>query len=253
MTNDKSVKPEFLVPDWSAPSAVKSLVTTRAGGASTSPFDHFNLATHVEDNMTDVQRNRSLLQAEAGLPAEPIWLQQVHGIQVVRAELAEQEHIADASTTAEADVVCTIMTADCLPVLFCNQSGTQVAAAHAGWRGLANGILETTRNTFECESVDIMAWLGPAIGPQAFEVGDDVRDIYLDADPALAAVFAPGKPGKWVLDIYAAARLRLAALGITNVSGGEYCTYTDQARFYSYRRDGQTGRMASLIWIDGNL
>ncbi len=243
---------DVLRPDWPAPANVQALVTTRSGGHSVPPFDQLNLATHVEDRESDVQQNRSLLSKALALPSAPVWLQQVHGIQVVRAELAGEDHIADAATTSEKDVICTIMTADCLPVLFCDRAGTQVAAAHAGWRGLVNGVLEATRNTFACDGVDIMAWLGPAIGPDAFEVGKEVREAYLDTDSALATAFAPGKPEKWYLDIYQAARIRLAAIGVSNISGGGCCTYTDQSRFYSYRRDGRTGRMASLIWLDGN-
>ena len=186
------------------------------------------------------------------MPSEPVWLQQVHGIQVVRAELAGADHIADAVTTSESGVVCVVMTADCLPVLFCDKSGSQVAAAHAGWRGLVNGVLETTRNTFTCDAADIIAWLGPAIGPKVFEVGDEVRAAYVEVDEALAAAFSPGEPGKWYLDIYYAARIRLSALGINQVTGGDFCTYTDRERFYSYRREQRTGRMASLIWLDAS-
>jgi len=246
---------DVLKPEWRAPANVNALVTTRTGGHSSTPFDQFNLAMHVEDDPARVLKNRAWLVQACELPAEPVWLQQVHGVQVVRAELAGDDQIADAVTTSERGVVCAIMTADCLPVLFCDKAGSQVAAAHAGWRGLVSGVLETTRNTFVCASEDILVWLGPAIGPQAFEVGDEVRTAYLEADPELASAFVPGETSqgsekKWYLDIYAAARIRLRALGIDKVSGGEFCTYTDQERFYSYRRDKRTGRMASLIWLD---
>jgi len=206
-------------------------------------------ADHVEDSSEHVLANRQLLRQKLQLPAEPVWLQQVHGIRVVRAELAAESEIADASTTEQINTVCTVMTADCLPVLICNQAGTQVAAVHAGWRGLVDGILETSVNTFQQPGQELIAWLGPAIGPDAFEVGDEVRQIYVDADADLADAFVAGKPGKWYLDIYQAARICLNKLGVSKIYGGGFCTHTDSARFYSYRRDGETGRMASMIWI----
>lgn len=252
MPNSATKALKEIRPNWSAPKHVKALVTTRSGGYSAAPFDQFNLATHVEDDPAQVAKNRALLAQTYELPSEPVWLQQVHGIQVVRAELAGADHIADAVTTSESGVVCVVMTADCLPVLFCDKSGSQVAAAHAGWRGLVNGVLETTRNTFTCDAADIIAWLGPAIGPKVFEVGDEVRAAYVEVDEALAAAFSPGEPGKWYLDIYYAARIRLSALGINQVTGGDFCTYTDRERFYSYRREQRTGRMASLIWLDAS-
>lgn len=241
--------PDFIEPDWPAPAAVKAVVTTRNSGESLPPFDSFNVADHVEDAPEHVLANRQLLRQTLQLPAEPVWLQQVHGIQVVRAELAAESEIADASTTEEINTVCTVMTADCLPVLICNQAGTQVAAVHAGWRGLVDGILETSVNTFQQPGQELIAWLGPAIGPDAFEVGDVVQQMYVDADADLADAFVAGKPGKWYLDIYQAARIRLDKLGVFKIYGGGLCTHTDSARFYSYRRDGVTGRMASMIWI----
>ena len=241
--------PDFIEPDWPAPATVKAVVTTRNTGESLPPFDSFNLAGHVEDSPEHVQANRQLLRQTLQLPAEPVSLQQVHGIRVVRAELAAEVEIADASTTKELNTVCTVMTADCLPVLICNQAGDQVAAVHAGWRGLVGGILETSVNTFQQPGEELIAWLGPAIGPEAFEVGDEVRQMYVEADADLAEAFVTGKPGKWYLDIYQAARTRLEKLGVSEIHGGGLCTHTDAARFYSYRRDGVTGRMASMIWI----
>ncbi len=240
---------DTILPEWPAPATVKSVVTTRNTGRSLPPFDSFNIADHVEDVAERVHANRQLLQDKLHLPAEPVWLQQVHGIRVVRAELAAEVEIADASTTEELNTVCTVMTADCLPVLLCNQAGTQVAAVHAGWRGLVDGILETSVNTFQQAGQELMAWLGPAIGPAAFEVGDEVRQMYLDADADLTDAFVAGIPGKWYLDIYTAAEIRLNKLGVTAIYGGGLCTHTDSTRFYSYRRDGVTGRMASMIWI----
>ncbi len=242
-------KLELIIPEWPAPTRVRSLVTTRNAGVSRPPFDSFNIADHVEDSAENVHTNRQRLSQELELPADPVWLQQVHGIKVVRAELAAEVEIADASTTELKNTVCTVMTADCLPVLICNHAGTQVAAVHAGWRGLVGGILETTVNTFQHPSNTLYAWLGPAIGPSAFEVGDDVMQMYVEEDHDLTAAFSTGKPGKYYLDIYLAAKIRLNKLGVTDVYGGAFCTYTDSTRFYSYRRDGVTGRMASMIWL----
>lgn len=241
--------PDFIVPDWPVPATVKSVVTTRNTGESLPPFDSFNVADHVEDSAEHVLANRELLKEKLQLPAEPVWLQQVHGIQVVRAELAAEVEIADASTTEELNTICTVMTADCLPVLLCDQAGTQVAAVHAGWRGLVDGILETSVNTFQQPGQELLAWLGPAIGPKAFEVGEEVRQLYVEADADLAEAFVAGKPGKWYLDIYTAAKIRLSKLGVSKIYGGGLCTHSDTTRFYSYRRDGVTGRMASMIWI----
>ena len=246
----------FLRPDWPAPSQVRAASTTRQGGVSLSPFDSFNLAGHVGDEPAAVAANRQQLHKALSLPTEPYWLSQIHGITVVNLDddpggLPE----ADASITSSANTICAVLTADCLPVLFCDQAGTQVAAAHAGWRGLAAGVLEATVAGFTAPSDQIMAWMGPAIGPQAFEVGDEVRQAFCDVDSAAAEAFvavpseANGK--KWLADVYRLARQRLAAVGVTNSYGSGHCTYTEAKDFYSFRRDGKTGRMASLVWIEG--
>lgn len=240
--------PEFLAADWSAPANVRAGVTTRHGGVSVAPYAGFNLATHVGDNPAAVAKNRALLTTLLNLPAEPVWLEQVHGVAVVNA-VSTQNFCADASFATEKNIVCTVMTADCLPVLICNRAGTKVAAAHAGWRGLHAGVIEASISVLQETPDNILVWLGPAIGPQAFEVGDEVRTAFVNDLPQTAAAFKATKPGHWLADIYQLARLRLARIGVNNVYGGDLCTYTDHQRFYSYRRDGKTGRMASLIWM----
>ncbi|MGX9570113.1 peptidoglycan editing factor PgeF [Pseudomonas viciae] len=238
---------DWLIPDWPAPARVKACVTTRAGGVSLAPFDSLNLGDHVDDDPVAVAENRRRLTDRFAI--RPAWLQQVHGVAVVEADPA-QVATADASWTATPGIACTAMTADCLPVLFCNRAGTRVAAAHAGWRGLANGVLETTLDSLQVPPDEILAWLGPAIGPQAFEVGPEVRDAFIAQLPQAAQAFVPShNAGKFLADIYALARLRLAARGVTAVYGGGLCTVTDP-RFFSYRRNPRTGRFASLIWIE---
>lgn len=224
-------------------------MTTRAGGVSTAAYSSLNLGAHVGDDPGSVTRNRALLRN--ALPAEPCWLDQVHGRAVVCADGGGANlPQADAAYSREPGVVCAVMTADCLPVLFCDESGTAVAAAHAGWRGLAAGVLEATVESMQTPPGKILAWLGAAIGPGAFEVGGEVRETFVRDLPAAATAFRPGNPpGKWQADIYQLARLRLARIGVTQVYGGGLCTYTDSRRFYSYRRDGTTGRMAALIWL----
>ncbi|MBE9515618.1 MAG: peptidoglycan editing factor PgeF [Proteobacteria bacterium] len=246
MTTEQS----FLLPEWPAPSSVRAAVTTRLGGHSLSPYGDFNLAAHVGDDVDSVQQNRSLLTSALRLPAEPVWLNQVHSSVVVDAADKSVNTIeADASYT-KGGGVCAVMTADCLPVLFCNRAGSVVAAAHAGWRGLANGILEKTVAAMNCEPQEILAWLGPAIGPMAFEVGEEVRDAFIAQHAVAEDAFIAQGNNKWLADIYALARTHLQAVGVTQFYGGDYCTFTDEQRFYSYRRDGVTGRMASLIWLD---
>lgn len=238
----------MILPDWPAPAPVRSLMTTRAGGVSAAPWASFNLGDHVGDDPVHVAANRARLRRQ--LPAEPDWLRQVHSARVVelgRASVPVPE--ADAAFTREPGRVCAVLTADCLPVLFCDRAGSTVAAAHAGWRGLAGGVLEATVAAMRTPPADIIVWLGAAIGPQAFEVGDDVRDAFSAADPAAAGAFvAHAAPGKWLADIYALARIRLGRMGVTAIHGGGRCTFTESGHFYSYRRDGVTGRMASLIW-----
>lgn len=240
----------WLVPDWPAPANVQAGCTTRQGGVSEAPYDSLNLGDHVADSVEAVTANRALLRQHRALPAEPAWLKQVHGIAVADAAAVHDVPEADASFSHSSNVVCAVMTADCLPVLLCDQAGSVVAAAHAGWRGLADGVIEATVMRMGVSASKLMVWLGPAIGPKAFEVGDEVRQQFMAFDAQAAKAFRPGEQGRWLADIYQLARQRLARLGIEQVYGGHYCTYSDAERFYSYRRDGVTGRMASLIWLD---
>lgn len=235
----------FLKPDWSAPNHVRAVSTTRHGGYSQPPWKSFNLAKHVGDNPEHVASNRQQLKESLQLPQEPFWLTQTHGIAVAHFDATE----ADAAYTENPGEVCVVMTADCLPVLFTDQQGKRVAAAHAGWRGLAGGILEKTVACFP-QADQVMAWLGPAIGPKAFEVGEEVRDQFIQHQANAAQAFSASKPGHWYADIYQLARQRLNSVGVTQINGGNFCTYSDADRFFSYRRDKTTGRMASLIWID---
>lgn len=238
---------DFIQPNWPAPENVKCVSTIRAGGVSLAPYDSLNLGVHVADNIEHVQLNRQRLAQY--LPAQPLWLNQIHGTHVVHATNYKGVCDADASFANTANQVCTVMTADCLPVLFCNTQGTQVAAAHAGWRGLLDGVLENTVDEFD-QADQVMAWLGPAIGPDAFEVGQEVKDLFTAKNPAYAACFQPSNnANKWMADLYSLARLCLLAAGVKQVYGGEFCTFTDESRFFSYRRDGVTGRMASCIWL----
>jgi YfiH family protein len=230
--------PEFIVPDWPAPPSVRARVTTRA---------HGNLADHVDFEKSAVAARRAELGA--GLPGHPLWLTQVHGTCCVLAEGAKTGLEADAAVSRTPGAVCAVLTADCLPVLLCDDAGTVVAAAHAGWRGLAAGILESTVAKMATPGHRLMVWLGPAIGPSVFEVGEDVVAAFMRTDKDAVTAFSARSNGKWLCDLYALARMRLRRLGIERVAGGEFCTFTDADRFYSYRREGNTGRMASLIWI----
>ncbi len=247
----------LIVPDWPGlPPSVGALATTRGGGVSSGPYDDgaggggFNLGAHVGDRPDHVQRNCDLLQGL--LPARPAWLAQVHGANVVDAATVAAPVEADASIALATGAVCAILTADCLPVLLCDAAGTVVGAAHGGWRGLAAGVLE---NTVACMrdagAGEILAWLGPAIGPQRFEVGAEVLETFAAKNAAARAAFAPvaGRADKYLADIYQLARLALAGAGVEQVAGGGWCTVSERQRFYSYRRDGVTGRMATLIWI----
>ena len=239
---------EWLSPDWPAPARVRAASTTRLGGVSEGPWRGLNLATHVGDNEQHVQANRALLREQLQLPGEPRWLEQVHGNRVCDAA-APGDCRADAAFASEPGQVCVVMTADCLSVLFCDEQGTAVAAAHAGWRGLAGGVLEASVARF-AHPARVLAWLGPAIGPQAFEVGGEVREAFIAEDPGAEMAFVQNRPGHWLADIYELARRRLRAAGVERVFGGGLCTYRDAERFYSFRRDRITGRMASLIWIE---
>lgn len=249
-----------LRPDWPAPAHVHALVSTRLGGYSRAPYDSLNLGDHVEDDPAAVAANRELLEqalqrlAPAGAPQ---WLKQVHGVRVVTPPAEPTQRRlwipeADAGTTTQPGVPVTVMTADCLPAFFTDRAGSRVAVAHAGWRGLCDGVLEATAAEFS-DPADVLVWLGPAIGPQAFEVGAEVRAEFIARDPAAEQAFSPvqGKPGHWLGDLYLLARQRLARVGISAVSGGGRCTYSEREQFYSFRRDGRTGRMVSVIWIAG--
>ena len=242
----------LIFPDWPAPSSVRALSTTRAGGVSRTPYDQLNLGTHVGDDPAAVVENRRCLRQLAGVSAEPVWLSQVHGSTVVDAAGVTIGTAADASFSVTPGVVCAIQTADCLPVLFCDTRGRVVAAAHAGWRGLADGVLEKTVAAMVEQGAlppDILAWLGPAIGPAVFEVGDEVRIGFANIDPAATTAFVPHGDGKWLADIFLLARQRLAACGVTRVYGGGVCTVSDPQRFFSHRRDRVSGRQASLVWL----
>lgn len=239
----------WIQPDWPLPAQVHAATTLRSGGVSVGGYASLNPAGHVNDNPEHVLANRRIIKEMLKLPAEPIWLRQVHGVEVVKADQVQGLPVADASFTDRAGTVCAVLTADCLPVLFCGDGGAVLAAAHAGWRGLQAGVVEQTLLAMRCREMSV--WLGPAIGPDNFEVGDEVRDAFVRRHAAAAQAFKGSGPGKWLADIYQLARLQLAELGVDRIYGGGYCTVADDRRFYSYRRDGAaTGRMASLIWRD---
>lgn len=264
MTSSRS---DWLVAEWPAPRAVRSLLTTRSGGVSRPPFASLNLGDHVGDDALAVSINRQRLAAH--LPAAPRWLQQVHGTSVVEVHGGEEESAtprADAALTRVPGVVCGVLTADCLPLLLCDRPGSVVAAVHAGWRGLLAGVVQTTVRAMAVDGSDLLAYLGPAIGPQAFVVGDEVRSAFVDSAGRAAAAFRPlaadcrtaapageasGRTESqfWLADLYLLARQALAEVGVETSFGGEHCTVSDARRFFSYRRDGATGRMASLIWL----
>jgi polyphenol oxidase len=242
---------KFITPNWPAPSQVKACTTTRHGGYSQPPYEGFNLADHVGDDAKAVAANRALLVETLNLPAEPLWLKQVHSKEVVNANADNSHCTADATVATTPGQVCVVMTADCLPVFFCDRSGTRVAVAHAGWRGLAGGVLENCLQYLDLPPKEILAWLGPAIGPQAFEVGSEVRQAFVEFLPQAAEAFKPTREDRFLADLYCLARQRLAHQGVTAIYGGDFCTYSETERFYSYRRDKVTGRMASLIWLEG--
>jgi len=239
--------PDWIVPEWPVAKRVRSLVTTRAGGSSAGAFASFNLSERVGDDPRCVARNRAFLRS--CLPAEPAWIRQVHGTAAIDPERATPDTQADAAATRRALTVCAVLTADCLPVLLSDRGGTAVGVAHAGWRGLAAGVVESAVRALGVSPREIIAYLGPGIGARRYEVGEDVRAAFVDKDPRAAAAFAPGREGKYFADLYALARARLAAAGVTEVHGGGYCTASDE-RFFSFRRDGTTGRMASLVWLE---
>ena len=249
---NKQPSESFIIPDWPAPTTVQALSTTRWGGVSRPPYASLNLADHVGDGPAHVAENRRRLSVLAGLPAEPAWLEQVHGTVVVTAESVLKPVAADAAFTRQPGRPCVVMTADCLPVLFCDRAGSVVAAAHAGWRGLAGGVLGATVARLATPPENLLAWLGPAIGPQAFEVGDEVRAAFLALDAGNADGFQPSPTGRWLADLYVLARRQLQTLGVTAIYGGDGCTFSEPERFFSYRRENRTGRMATLIWLNSS-
>ena len=237
----------WITPNWPAPSRVKSLITTRVGGMSGGFYESMNLADHVNDAEECVVANRTLLREF--LPGEPAWLRQVHGVNTVLADDVDDPVEADASYTRKPGVVCAVLSADCLPLLLCDRTGTHVAAIHAGWRGMSNGVIEQAIEVMAVPPSELMVYLGPAIGPKNYEVGKDVLDAFLDDDPLTTTAFMPRANGKWSANLYELAKFRLWRLGVEAIYGGDYCTLQDE-RFYSYRRHHVTGRMASLIWLE---
>jgi hypothetical protein len=240
----------IIFPDWPAPERVRAISTTRQGGVSREPFASFNLAGHVGDEPGPVAANRRRLSRGLGLPGEPAWLNQVHGRTVVLADRVDQPVEADAAVAFRPGSVCAVLTADCLPLLLCDREGSCVAAVHAGWRGLADGVIPAAVASLNRDPARLLAWLGPAIGPEAFEVGGEVRHAFIEIDAAHAACFKPSARGRWLADLYGLARCQLQALGVQAIYGGNWCTYSEHEMFFSYRRDGRTGRMASLIWLE---
>jgi hypothetical protein len=244
---------DWIVPPLADHADVRALVTTRTGGVSTGEYGSMNVARHSGDDPKAVAENRRRL--EAFLPSPPIWLEQVHGTTVAMLDRAASAAriVADAAVTRMPGIVAAVQTADCLPVLFADRNGTAVGIAHAGWRGLAAGVLEATVRALKALGVsprDVNVWIGPGIGPRAFEVGADVHAAFCAQDPAAAGAFAADRPGKWKADLYALARARLAAAGVGDVTGGGFCTHDEPSRFFSYRRAPESGRMASLVWLE---
>ena len=249
---------DLIEPDWPAPARVRAAFTLRTGGVSGAPYDSLNVGAHVGDVSTAVEENRRRVRERLRLPREPAWLQQVHGVEVADLDVGAPAALLAASGPARADAavtrtpgrVCVIQVADCMPVLFAACDGSAVGAAHAGWRGLAGGVLEETVRHLGVPAAQLVAWLGPTIGQQHFEVGDEVRAAFVSHDPDAASAFELNARQRWQCDLYSLARRRLSALGVRSISGGGWCTHADAARFFSYRRDGQCGRMAALIWLE---
>ncbi|WP_123101307.1 peptidoglycan editing factor PgeF [Acidithiobacillus sulfuriphilus] len=247
-------EPSFVVPDWPAPPDVRAVITLRAGGVSAEPYASFNLGEHVGDDAQRVAENRVRLQQQLGLPRPPAWLTQVHGTRVVELHGTEQCPLeADGAVTSQRGVVLAVLTADCLPVLACRRDGQRIGVFHAGWRGLLGGILEAGMAAMGTSPDEVLIYLGPAIGPSRFEVGAELREAFAAHDSTAQDCFHPGRDGRWLADIYALARQRLARAGVpaAAISGGEYCTVMEAERFFSYRRDGRCGRMATVIWREG--
>jgi purine-nucleoside/S-methyl-5'-thioadenosine phosphorylase / adenosine deaminase len=245
----KSPHPDWIIPRWPAPANVRALITTRAGGVSQGPYASFNLGLRTGDDPQSVSANRA--QLEALLPQAPRWLQQVHGATVVEADSLAEAPEADAGVARRPGTVCGVLVADCIPVLLADRVGTTVAIAHAGWRGLAAGVVESAVARMAVDPRSLVAYLGPGIGPTAFEVGPDVRDAFVARDAQSQAAFAPHAAGKWLADLFLLARQSLQRVGVEDIHGGGLCTYSDAARFFSYRRERTTGRMAALVWRMG--
>ncbi|MDP8162455.1 peptidoglycan editing factor PgeF [Pasteurella skyensis] len=245
---------DVIQPNWDIPKHIQAFTTLRKGGESLFPFDSFNLGDHVGDDPVAVANNRKRLVIAQNLPNPPLYLTQTHSTRVITLPYSGNNLEADAVYTNQINQVCLVMTADCLPVLFCNKDGTEVAAAHAGWRGLCDGILEETVKKFHCSHSEISVWLAPAISQKAFQVGKEVVDQFCNIDPNAVIAFTndPHTKDKYYADLYQLAAQRLNKLGITQISGGKHCTYTEKDKFFSYRRDGKTGRIATLIWINPN-
>ena len=240
-------KADFIIPDWPAPANVKAIQTTRLGGYSFAPYDSLNLGSHVQDDAFAVAKNRQLLSQY--LPSEPVWLNQVHGVEVIDAANRLCVQDADASFSKNKNVVCVTMTADCLPILLCNQQGTAVSSIHAGWRSLCDGVIESTIKAMDFEPEDLMAWLGPAIGPDTFEVGAEVRKAFIAKDNQAEQAFK-ASGDKWLGNLYLIAKQRLNKHGVVEIYGGGECTYSNASQYFSFRRDGVTGRMATMIWFE---
>jgi polyphenol oxidase len=252
--SSKSQALRWLTPDWPAPTTVRALSTLRTGGLSKPPYASLNLGGHVGDDATIVEGNRRALRDAARLPAEPVWLEQVHGTSVRDLDSQGPSGPADAAVTRQPGQVCAILAADCLPVLLANDAGDRVGAAHAGWRGMTAGVIEATVGALEVPPRELLAWLGPAIGPRHFEVGAEVREEFLRRagagdNAAVDAAFLLNASGRYMADLYALARRRLLNLGVERIYGGGECTFADEARYFSYRRDGRTGRQATIIWL----
>ncbi|MDH3354153.1 MAG: peptidoglycan editing factor PgeF [Chromatiales bacterium] len=239
----------FITPEWPAPANIRSVMTTRLGGVSRRPYDSLNLGGHVGDVSTAVDANRQMITEQLHLPTQPKWLHQIHSATALNSTSSECE--GDACFSHRVGDVCAVMTADCLPLLVCNRKGTEIAAIHAGWRGLLAGVIESTINALDASPNELMVWLGAAIGPNQFEVGSEVRQQFVDEDKRALNAFKPSANTEhWLADIYQLARIRLNRLGVRAIYGGGLCTYSDSERFFSYRRDGVTGRMGSLIWME---
>ncbi|SDH60671.1 conserved hypothetical protein [Nitrosomonas sp. Nm132] len=249
--NSSYIMHHWITPSWPSPPNVKAIFTTRKGGVSKNrggAYAELNLGDHVHDDSLLVQQNRALLRTY--LPSNPYWLKQVHGARPVWVEENEVKPEGDAALSRCGGRVCAILVADCLPIFLCDTAGSVVGVVHAGWRGLARGVIENSITEMACKSSEIIAWLGPAIGPKHFEIGEEVREVFLEQDSKSGAAFTPGHSDKkWFADLFILARQRLTDVGVTKVYGGYECTFSDPSRFYSYRRDGKTGRMAALIWL----